>query len=80
MTVGQNNSMYWQKVGRWWHVDDYMSPELVTLCGLPYLADKKDTNVEPPQVCKKCRAILTRRILQQGVPEVSRRASMGVTL
>ena len=76
MPMRWNNLMYWQKIGQRWHVDDYMSDQLVTLCGQPYASDKKDTNVEPPHVCKKCRAILTRRILQYGVPEIARNTAM----
>ena len=59
---------YWQKVKGHWHADDSSTGRLVTLCGREYRADEPETHEEPKRWCRKCKSLMTRKLLTYGQP------------
>ena len=61
--------MRWVRIGRWWHIDNCMLDEFVSVCGKEYNVFYVKVHREPEKgICSKCKKRVVSMILRHGPP------------
>lgn len=62
--------MRWVRVDGRWHIDNCMSDDFVSVCGVTYTTRHEKAHKEPKgTVCRKCKRLVVPMILRHGPPQ-----------
>jgi len=61
--------MRWVRIGRWWHIDNCVSDDFVSVCGVEYNILHVKVHSDPEKgICSKCKKLVVPMILRHGPP------------